>query len=86
MSSKLHELLAVENEVRGQAETCRTDLKNTFEKKPHHFTKKIVTVKSKKEGVPDKVEAQLNPADLSQAGAEVDFGEAVQVHRYREPG
>ena len=60
MSSKLHELLAVENEVRGQAETCRTDLKNTFEKKTHHFTKRIITVKSKKDGVADKVESQLN--------------------------
>ena len=34
-------------------------MKNTFEKKPHHFTKKVVTVKSLAEGVPDKVESQL---------------------------
>jgi len=58
--SKLHELLAVEPDLRGQAESCRTDLKNTFEKKGHHFTKKVVTVKSAVEGVPDKVETQLN--------------------------
>jgi len=58
--AKLHELLAVENDLRSQAETCRTDLKATFEKKGHHFSKKVVTFKSNVEGVPDKVEAQLN--------------------------
>lgn len=58
--SKLHELLAVESDLRAQAESCRTDLKNTFEKKGHHFTKKVVTFKSNEEGKPDKVESQLN--------------------------
>lgn len=59
--SKLHELLAVETDLRGQAEVCRNDLKATFEKKSHHFTKKVVTVKSTEEnGQPDKVESQLN--------------------------
>lgn len=58
--SKLHELLAVESDQRGQAEACRNDLKNTFEKKGHHFTKKIVTFKSTKEGLEDRVESQLN--------------------------
>lgn len=59
MATKLHELLAVEPDLRTQAETCRADLKNTFEKKSHHFTKKVVTFKSKSEGVPDKIEGQL---------------------------
>lgn len=58
--SKLHELLAVEGDLRTQAESTRSDLKNTFEKKGHHFTKKVVTFKSSTEGTPDKVESQLN--------------------------
>lgn len=58
--SKLHELLAVEGDLRGQAEKCRQDLKSTFEKKSHHFAKKVVTFKSLAEGVEDKVESQLN--------------------------
>jgi len=57
--SKLHELLAVENNLRGQAEQTRKDLINTFEKKKHHFSEVIVTFKSNKEGVEDKVESQL---------------------------
>jgi hypothetical protein len=57
--SKLHELLAVEPDYRSQAESCRADLKNTFEKKVHHFTKKVVTFKSNQDGVEDKVEGQL---------------------------
>lgn len=58
--AKLHELLAVEGDLRTQAESTRSDLKNTFEKKGHHFTKKVVTFKSATEGTPDKVESQLN--------------------------
>lgn len=58
--SKLHELLAVENDLRSQSEVTRKDLQNTFEKKVHHFTKKVVTFKSNTPGVPDKVEGQLN--------------------------
>lgn len=58
--SKLHELLAVEKDLHGQADACRADLKGTFEKKAHHFTKKVVTLKSLKDSVSDKVESQLN--------------------------
>lgn len=57
--SKLHELLAVESNLRGQSEATRRDLMGTFEKKRHHFSEVIVTFKSLKEGVPDKVESQL---------------------------
>jgi len=57
--SKLHELLAVEGNLRGQAEATRKDLMGTFEKKRHHFSEILVTFKSSKEGVPDKVESQL---------------------------
>lgn len=59
MPTKLHELLAVEPDLRSQAESCRNDLKNTFEKKVHHFAKKVVTFKANTEGATDKVEAQL---------------------------
>lgn len=57
--ARLHELLAVEGQLRTQAESCRKDLSNTFEKKRHHFEEKLVTFKSSKEGEPDKVESQL---------------------------
>jgi hypothetical protein len=57
--SKLHELLAVEGDLKSQAEATRKDLKNTFEKKTHHFSKKVVTFKPKTEGAADKVESQL---------------------------
>lgn len=58
--SKLHELLAVDGDLQNQAKSCREDLKKTFASKVHHFTKKIVTFKSLTEGVPDKVEGQLD--------------------------
>lgn len=57
--AKLHELLAVESNLRSQAETCRADLKNTFEKKTHHFEKKIVTFTPNTENAQPKVESQL---------------------------
>lgn len=56
--AKLHELLAVETDVAGQANTCRTDLTHTFEKKAHLFSKSVVTFKSDIEGVPDKTESR----------------------------
>lgn len=58
--SKLNELLSVEADLRSQAESCLKDLKNTFEKKRHHFTEKVVTFKSSVEGTPDKIESQLS--------------------------
>lgn len=41
--AKLHELLAVDGNLRKQADSTRKDLINTFDKKKRHFTKKIVT-------------------------------------------
>lgn len=41
---KLHELLAVEGPLKGQADKCRGELLHTFDKKTHHFGEKIVTV------------------------------------------
>lgn len=56
--AKLHELLAVMNSLRGQANSTSADLKNTFEKKRGHFSEALVTFKSSQEGVEDKVEAR----------------------------
>lgn len=55
--AKLHELLAVDAQVKGQAEAARKDLMNTFEKKERHFTRKTITFISNKEGIAPKVEA-----------------------------
>jgi hypothetical protein len=41
--AKLHELLAVESNLKGQAEKCRTDLQATFANKRHLFQEKLVT-------------------------------------------
>jgi hypothetical protein len=56
--SKLHELLAVDSNLKGQAQKCRTELQNTMEKKPHLFQSKLVTVKSSKDGEPDETREQ----------------------------
>jgi hypothetical protein len=39
----LHELLAVEGQLKGQAESTRKELSATFDKKPHLFQEKVVT-------------------------------------------
>lgn len=56
--TKLHELLAVESNLEGQANKCRTELANTFEKKRHHFEEKKVLFESNEENVPPVVETQ----------------------------
>src|SRR5438874_2646250 len=56
---KLHELLAIKDSLRKQAETTRSDLMNTFDKKRTHFMEKIVTFKSVAEGVADREESKL---------------------------
>lgn len=57
---KLHELLAVERDMKAQAEKCRTDLAETFKKKEHHFTAKITQFKPYGEGEAEKIEEQLD--------------------------
>lgn len=57
--SKLHELLAVDSDIKNQAATCLNDLKNTFEKKTSHFSEKIVTFRPSAENAEPKVESQL---------------------------
>ncbi len=56
--AKLHELLAVENNLETQANKCRTDLINTFEKKRHLFEEKRTVFTPSAEGAPQQVEAQ----------------------------
>ena len=55
---KLHELLAVEQSLKGQAEHARTQIiSETFGKKVHHFSEKRVTFFSNDDSVP-QVEEQ----------------------------
>ena len=48
--SKLHELLAVQGNLGGQATKLRTDLTTLFEKKKHHFTETTKVFISSEEG------------------------------------
>lgn len=58
--AKLHELLAVEANLKKQVESMRSDLMNTFEKKKHHFTEKRVTFQPNEEGAQPITEEQLD--------------------------
>ena len=56
---KLFELLVIEPQLKTQAETTRADLKNTFEKKRHHFEEKRKTFQSSEDsGAAPVVEEQ----------------------------
>lgn len=55
---KLHELLAVNANKKGQADKCRADLTDTFNKKRHLFTEKLVTFKPTGEGAQPVTEEQ----------------------------
>lgn len=55
---KMHELLAVFDDLKGQATKTRTDLQATFNSKPHLFRKKIVTFRSNQPGVEPVTESQ----------------------------
>lgn len=56
--AKLHELLAAEGTVKTQADTCRSDLLNTFDKKKHLFGEKIVTFLPSADGAQTVTEEQ----------------------------
>lgn len=56
--AKLHELLAVSSNLSGQYNHNRLDLQNTFEKKRHHFSEKLVTVKYSVEGMENEQREQ----------------------------
>lgn len=58
--AKLHELLAVEGNLKGQADKVRGELTATFEKKRHLFTEKRVTFLPLAEGATPVVEEQLD--------------------------
>lgn len=58
--AKLHELLAVEGNLKGQADKTRGELAQTFEKKRHLFAEKRVTFQSNEEGKPPVTEEQLD--------------------------
>lgn len=67
---KLHELLAVDGQLKGQAEATRKELRNTFDKKRHLFEEKRVTFKSNDEGASAVTEQQSDlqstvPQELS---------------------
>lgn len=56
--AKLHELLAVEGQLKGQAKATGTELRATFEKKRHLFEEKRVTFHPSGEGQEPKTEQQ----------------------------
>jgi hypothetical protein len=58
--AKLHELLAVEGNLKGQADQVRGNLTATFEKKPHLFTEKTVVFKPIAENLEPVREEQLD--------------------------
>lgn len=57
---KLHELLAVDATLKAQVDKARSDLANTFEKKRHHFTEKLVTFKPSAEDAQPSTEEVLD--------------------------
>lgn len=56
--AKLHELLAVDNNLEGQSTKCRNELMATFDKKRHLFGSKKVTFTSVDEGAQPVTEEQ----------------------------
>lgn len=56
MAPKLHELLAVNQNLRGQSTACIADLVNTFAKKTTHFAAKRIVYKPVGEGQADQLE------------------------------
>lgn len=58
--SKLHEFLAVDGNLKQQADKTRLELMNTFEKKTHLFAEKTVSYKPYGENEQTAVESQLD--------------------------
>jgi hypothetical protein len=90
--AKLHELLAVEGQLKGQAESSRKDLRNTFEKKRHLFEEKRVTFHPIGEGKEPVTETQSDIqttvrqelawiADIWGKAVDVSYGVA-EANRY----
>ena len=57
---KLHALLAVDGNLKAQADKTRLELMSTFEKKTHLFTEKVVNYTPFEEGSTKVVESQLD--------------------------
>lgn len=57
--AKIHELLAVDKNLKGQATKNRLDLQNTFEKKRTHFSEKLITFTPIEEGASPETTEQL---------------------------
>lgn len=55
---KLHEILAVEQQLKGQAQKTRTELQDTFAKKRHLFEEKLITFIPREEGASPKTESR----------------------------
>ncbi len=67
--AKLHELLAVEGQLKGQAQSTRTELAATFKGKRHLFEEKVITFQPNEENAKEVREQQ---SDLqSQVRAEL---------------
>lgn len=60
MATKVHELLAVQGSLAGQASKVRSDLATTFEKKSHLFKAHKKSFTSSEENAPTIVEEQLD--------------------------
>ncbi len=58
--AKLHELLAVDSNLKGQAEKTRAELVQLFERKRQHFSEKLVTFTPRGEGQSPVTDAQLD--------------------------
>ncbi len=58
--AKLHELLAVDGNMKKQADSTRADLMNTFDKKKNHFIERTVTFQPVAEGAIATTEEQLD--------------------------
>lgn len=58
MASKLHELLAVDSNLKVQADKTRTELRKTFTDKRHLFTEKKIVSTPLQEGAQQQIEVQ----------------------------
>ena len=57
-AKKLHEILAVEQQLKGQAQKTRTELQSTFDKKKHLFAQKVTSFTPAVEGGKAEIETQ----------------------------
>lgn len=58
--SKVHELIAVSADVKGQATKVSSELMSTFQHKPHLFRAKTTTFRSKEENIAPNIESKTD--------------------------